>query len=217
MKYTPYKMQDVGIAESKHLFNVISTFAGGGGSSTGYRQAGGQIQAINEFVEEARTTYQENYPNTLIIPDDIKKLTGEDLINPVGLKVGELDLLDGSPPCSAFSVAGRAYTHEGGKHSKGYGKTKKYSDDQMVENIEDLFFEFLRVAEQIQPKVIVGENVKGLTMGEAKEYYHKIINEFEKIGYDVSSKVLNAKHFGVPQSRERTIFIAVRKDITAQV
>ena len=178
MKYTPYKMQDVSIAESKHLFNVISTFAGGGGSSTGYRLAGGHILAINEFVEEARTTYRENYPNTLIIPDDIKKLTGEDLLNPVGLKVGELDLLDGSPPCSAFSVAGRAYTHEGGKHSKGYGKTKKYSDDQMVENIEDLFFEFLRVAEQIQPKVIVGENVKGLTMGEAKEYYHKIINEF---------------------------------------
>ena len=217
MKYTPYKMQDVGIAESKHLFNVISTFAGGGGSSTGYRLAGGHILAINEFVEEARTTYQENYPNTLINPDDIKKLTGEDLMKPVGLKAGELDLLDGSPPCSAFSVAGRAYTHEGGKHSKGYGKTKKYSDDQIVENIEDLFFEFLRVAEQIQPKVIVGENVKGLTMGEAKEYYHKIINEFEKIGYDVSSKVLNAKHYGVPQSRERTIFIAVRKDITAQV
>ena len=161
-------MQDVEIAESRNLFNVISTFAGGGGSSTGYRLAGGHILAINEFVEEARTTYRENFPNTLIIPDDIKKLTGEDLLNPVGLKVGELDLLDGSPPCSAFSVAGRAYTHEGGKHSKGYGKTKKYSDDQIVENIEDLFFEFLRMAEQIQPKVIVGENVKGLTMGEAK-------------------------------------------------
>jgi len=89
MKYTPYKMQDVGIAESKHLFNVISTFAGGGGSSTGYRLAGGHILAINEFVEEARTTYQENYPNTLIIPDDIKKLTGEDLINPDFIKLAD--------------------------------------------------------------------------------------------------------------------------------
>ena len=217
MKYIPYKMQDVGIAESKNLFNVISTFAGGGGSSTGYRLAGGHILAINEFVEEARNTYRQNYPHTLIIPDDIKKLTGEDLLNPVGLRVGQLDLLDGSPPCSAFSVAGRGFTHHQGSHKAGYGKTKHYSDEQTVENIEDLFFEFLRVAEEVQPKVIVGENVKGLTMGEAKEYYHRIINEFEKIGYDVSSKVLNSKHYGVPQSRERTIFIGVRKDITAHV
>lgn len=217
MKYSPYKMQDVGIAESKNLFNVISTFAGGGGSSTGYRLAGGHILAINEFVEEARTTYRENYPNTLIIPDDIKKLTGEDLLNPVGLKVGELDLLDGSPPCSAFSVAGRAYTHEGGKHSKGYGKTKKYSDDQIVENIEDLFFEFLRVANEIKPKVIIAENVAGLTMGEAKEYYNKIQNTFENIGYDVASKVLNSVKYGVPQTRTRVFFIAVREDVTANI
>ena len=210
-------MQDVSIAESKHLFNVISTFAGGGGSSTGYRLAGGHILAINEFVEEARTTYQENYPNTLIIPDDIKKLTGEDLMKPVGLKAGELDLLDGSPPCSAFSVAGRAYTHEGGKHSKGYGKTKKYSDDQIVENIEDLFFEFLRVANEIKPKVIIAENVAGLTMGEAKEYYNKIQNSFENIGYDVASKVLNSVKYGVPQTRTRVFFIAVREDVTANI
>ena len=86
-----------------------------------------------------------------------------------------------------------------------------------MENIEDLFFEFLRVAKDIQPKVIIGENVKGLTIGDAKEYYHRIINEFDKIGYDVCSKVLNAKYFVVPQSRTRTIFIALRKDITTKV
>ena len=117
MLYEPYTIEEVKKSAEQKLFTVISTFAGGGGSSTGYRLAGGHILAINEFVEEARTTYRENYPNTLIIPDDIKKLTGEDLMKPGGLKAGELDLLDGSPPCSAFSVAGRAYTHEGGKHS----------------------------------------------------------------------------------------------------
>ena len=217
MKYIPYEMQDVGIAESKNLFRVISTFAGGGGSSTGYRLAGGRILAINEFVEEARNTYHANFPHTLIIPDDIKKLSGKDFLEPFDMKPGQLDILDGSPPCSAFSVAGKLSHGKGGKHSDGWGQTKKYSDDQIVENIEDLFFEFLRVAEEIKPKVIVGENVKGLTVGEAKEYFNRINNEFSNIGYDVSAKVLDAKHFGVPQTRARTIFIGVRQDITSKI
>ena len=217
MKYIPYELQDVGIAESKNLFRVISTFAGGGGSSTGYRLAGGHILAINEFVEEARNTYKANFPHTLIIPDDIKKLSGKDFLEPFDMKPGQLDILDGSPPCSAFSVAGKLSHGKGGKHSDGWGQTKKYSDDQMVENIEDLFFEFLRVADDIQPKVIVGENVKGLTIGEAKEYFNRINNEFSNIGYDVSAKVLDSKHFGVPQSRARTIFIGVRQDITSKI
>ena len=182
MKYTPYEMQDVGLAESKNLFRVISTFAGGGGSSTGYRLAGGHILAINEFVEEARNTYHANFPHTLIIPDDIKKLSGKDFLEPFEMKPGQLDILDGSPPCSAFSVAGKLSHGKGGKHSDGWGQTKKYSDDQVVENIEDLFFEFLRVADEIKPKVIVGENVKGLTVGEAKEYFNRINNEFSNIG-----------------------------------
>ena len=113
MKYIPYEMQDVGIAESKNLFRVISTFAGGGGSSTGYRLAGGNILAINEFVEEARNTYHANFPHTLIIPDDIKKLSGKDFLEPFDMKPGQLDILDGSPPCSAFSVAGKL------SHGKG--------------------------------------------------------------------------------------------------
>ena len=217
MNYKPYTMQDVYQGENKNLFSVISTFAGGGGSSTGYRLAGGKILAINEFVEEARNTYAANYPHTPIIPDDIKKLSGADIREVAGVAVGELDLLDGSPPCSAFSIAGRGFTHHGGSQKAGYGRSKHYSDEQTVENIEDLFFEFLRVAKDIQPKVIIGENVKGLTIGDAKEYYHRIINEFDKIGYDVCSKVLNAKYFGVPQSRTRTIFIALRKDITTKV
>ena len=217
MKYIPYEMQDVGIAESKNLFRVISTFAGGGGSSTGYRLAGGNILAINEFVEEARNTYHANFPHTLIIPDDIKKLSGKDFLEPFDMKPGQLDILDGSPPCSAFSIAGKLSHGKGGKHSDGWGQTKKYSDDQIVENIEDLFFEFLRVADEIKPKVIVGENVKGLTIGEAKEYFNRINNEFSNIGYDVSAKVLDAKHFGVPQTRARTIFIGVRQDITSKI
>jgi DNA (cytosine-5)-methyltransferase 1 len=217
MSYIPYTLQDVYDSESLEKFKVISTFAGGGGSSTGYRLAGGKILAVNEFVEEAQNTYRENYPNTPILPGDIKELTGKDFLELTGLKVGELDVLDGSPPCSAFSVAGKLSHSKEGKHSDGWGQTKKYSDGKMVENIEDLFFEFLRVAEEIKPKVIIAENVKGLTIGEAKEYFNKIQNTFEQIGYDVLAKVLDSRYFGVSQTRTRVIFIAIREDVSSAV
>jgi len=215
--YKSYTLKDVHDASSQNKFSVISTFAGGGGSSTGYRLAGGKILCVNEFVEEAQKTYHENYPDTPILPGDIKELTGKDFLDAAGIGVGELDILDGSPPCSAFSVAGVLSHGAGGKHSDGWGKTKLYSDGKMVENIEDLFFEFLRIAEYIKPKVIVAENVAGLTMGEAKEYFNKITNTFEKIGYDVSAKVLNSVNYGVPQTRTRVIFIGVREDVTVDV
>ena len=214
--YKSYTLKDVHDASSQNKFSVISTFAGGGGSSTGYRLAG-KILCVNEFVEEAQKTYHENYPDTPILPGDIKELTGKDFLDAAGIGVGELDILDGSPPCSAFSVAGVLSHGAGGKHSDGWGKTKLYSDGKMVENIEDLFFEFLRIAEYIKPKVIVAENVAGLTMGEAKEYFNKITNTFEKIGYDVSAKVLNSVNYGVPQTRTRVIFIGVREDVTVDV
>ena len=234
MVYCPYKLQDVYDASSQEKFKVISTFAGGGGSSTGYRLAGGKVLCINEFVEEAQRTYAENYPDTIILPGDIKELTGKDFLDATGVGVGELDILDGSPPCSAFSVAGKLSHNVNeeervdlfgnvtiekvpGKHSDGWGQTKNYSDGKMVENIEDLFFEFLRVANEIKPKVIVAENVKGLTIGEAKEYFNKILKEFENIGYDVCAQVLNSRDYGVSQTRTRVISIAVREDVAEKV
>ena len=215
--YKPYLLKDVYDASAQNKFTVISTFAGGGGSSTGYRLAGGNILCVNEFVEEARNTYKENYPNTPILPDDINKLSGQEFLDITGLDVGELDILDGSPPCSAFSMAGNVSHGKGNTHKDAFGKTKGYSDIKEVSNIEDLFFEFLRVADVIKPKVIIAENVAGLTMGEAKQYFNKIQNTFEKIGYDVCAKVLNSAYFGVPQSRSRVFFIGVRSDITLQI
>lgn len=234
MVYSPYNLQDVYDASSQEKFKVISTFAGGGGSSTGYRLAGGKVLVINEFVEEAQKTYAENYPDTIILPGDIKELNGKDFLDAAGVGVGEIDILDGSPPCSAFSVAGKLShnVHEeervdlwgnvtvekvAGKHSDGWGQTKNYSDGKSVTNIEDLFFEFLRVAEEIKPKVIVAENVKGLTVGEAKEYFNKILNTFEKIGYEVCAQVLDSRYYGVSQTRTRVIFIAVREDVAEKV
>jgi DNA (cytosine-5)-methyltransferase 1 len=209
MTYKPYLMKDVLTSAERKLFTVISTFAGGGGSSTGYRLAGANILAVNEFVDAAVETYKENYPDTPVLKDDIKKLTGEDFLKLVNIKKGELDILDGSPPCSAFSIAG--------KREKGWDKTKKYSDDKKVENIEDLFFEFIRIAKDIQPKIIVGENVAGITMGEAKEYFNRIVNEFSNIGYEAVGKVLNSADFGTPQARQRCFFVAVRNDVMEKI
>jgi DNA (cytosine-5)-methyltransferase 1 len=234
MIYKPYNLQDVYDASEQNKFKVISTFAGGGGSSTGYRLAGGKVLAVNEFVEEACNTYKENYPETPILPGDIKELTGQHFLDAAGVKVGEIDVLDGSPPCSAFSVAGKLSHNsieteyldfdgnvmtrkESGKHSDGWGQTKKYSDGKIVENIEDLFFDFLRIADDIRPKVIIAENVKGLTVGEAKNYLNQILNKFEEIGYNVSYQVLDSRYFGVSQTRTRCIFVGVRQDIADQV
>lgn len=230
--YQKYTVDDVKKSSARNLFTVISTFAGGGGSSTGYRLAGANIIAINEFVEEAIKTYSTNFPDTKIIPGDIKKLTAKDFLDAANLKPGELDILDGSPPCSAFSVAGKRekgwaghvtdtrksyFDDDGNIIEEGEIEVqegiKKYSDGKTVEAIEDLFLEFIRIAKEIKPKVIVAENVKGITFGEAKSKLYEFVNSFEKIGYQVTYQVLNAADFGVPQARERTLFVCIREDV----
>lgn len=100
-------------------FKVVSTFSGGGGSCLGYRMAGFRVVYANEFVEEARRTYKANHPNSYLDGRDIRQVTGEDILSICGLKKGELDLFDGSPPCSAFSTAGA--------REKGWGRSKACS------------------------------------------------------------------------------------------
>lgn len=232
MKYEPYTVEDVIKASSQKKFNVISCFAGGGGSSTGYRLAGGNILLINEFVEEAIASYKQNYPDTPVLVDDIKKYSGKDFLDIANIKTGELDILDGSPPCSAFSVSGKrekgwagyvedtrkTYIDDDGNivqegELKVKDGIKNYSDGKEVEGIEDLFLEFIRVAKDIHPKVIVAENVKGITFGKAREKLFEFINGFEEIGYQVTYEVMNAADYGVPQMRERTIFVCIRNDV----
>lgn len=214
----PYKLEDVKKASEQNLFNVVSLFAGGGGSSTGYRLAGGRVLAINEFIEAAQNAYARNYPETHIFKEDVRLLTGDMILEKIGMEKGALDILDGSPPCASFSTAG--------KREKGWGIEKKYSDK--VQRVDDLFYEFARILAEVQPKVFIAENVKGLTMGAAANLlgseqfdlfgedngiYHTLV----KCGYRVRYKVLNAKNFGVPQSRERTIFVGIRNDLKGEI
>jgi len=214
--YKPLTMKDVYDGEAKELFTVVSTFAGCGGSSTGYRLAGGKVLAINEFIPAARDSYKANYPTTHIFPQDIRKLTGEAILNKKKKKKGELDILDGSPPCSAFSMCG--------SREKGWGEVKKYSSTK--QRVDDLFFEYARLIREVQPKVFVAENVKGLTVGESKNLLgdHEgslfdddkpktIIDTLIDCGYKVDHRVLKAYHFGVPQIRTRLFIIGVRNDL----
>lgn len=205
-KYTIPTVKELRSAtdNGNHKFEVVSLFAGGGGSSTGYRMAGGKVLAINEFIPEAVKTYKANWPTTDVLPGDIRKLSGEDILHVIGRKRGQLDILDGSPPCSAFSTAG--------SRNKGWGKAKKYSDASQ-ENVEDLFFDYIRILRDIQPKVFVAENVSGLAKGVAKGYLNKILRELRASGYQVSCKILDAQWLGVPQKRARTIFVGVRNDL----
>lgn len=184
-------------------YRVASTFSGGGGSCLGYRMAGYRVVYANEFVEEAQRTYKANHPNSFLDTRDIRQVMPEDVLKKAGVDRGELDILDGSPPCSAFSTAG--------KREAGWGKVKAYSDK--AQRVDDLFFEYVRLLDGIRPKVFVAENVSGLVKGTAKGYFKRILAALREPGYRVSCRVLDAQWLGVPQARQRTIFIGVRDDL----
>jgi DNA (cytosine-5)-methyltransferase 1 len=188
-------------------FNAISTFSGGGGSSTGYRMAGFKVLWANEFIDAARDTYRANMaPHTILDGRDIRQVKASEILEAIKMQPGELDLFDGSPPCASFSTAG--------KRQAGWGKVKKYSDK--AQRTDDLFFEYIRLLRELKPKTFVAENVSGLVKGAAKGYFIEIMRELKASGYRVTCKVLDAQWLGVPQSRQRTIFVGVREDLKAE-
>lgn len=186
---------------------VASTFSGCGGSSLGYRMAGYRVAWASEFVLAAREAYLANAaPHTIVDDRDIREVQPDDVLTAIGMAAGELDLLDGSPPCSSFSTAGR--------REAGWGRSKKYSDTE--QRTDDLFHEFARILCGIQPRTFVAENVSGLVKGTAKGYFLRILAELKGCGYQVNARLLDAQWLGVPQARQRLIFIGVRDDLHAQ-
>lgn len=183
---------------------VAELFAGGGGSSTGWRMAGFHVVYANEFVPAAADTYRANSaPDTIVDERDIRGVTGQDILTQIGCAVGDLDVLSGSPPCSSFSTAG--------KRSAKWGTVNVYSDTQ--QRTDDLFYEYARLIKDIQPRVFVAENVSGLVKGVSKGYFKAILAAMQGCGYRVSARLLNAAWLGVPQSRQRLIFVGVRNDM----
>ena len=203
MTYLVPTMAEIAKVKGSNGFTMVSTFSGCGGSCLGFEMAGFNLLWANEFIEEARTTYKANHPGVILTDSDIREITAESILNDTGLKIGELDLFEGSPPCASFSTAGI--------REKAWGKVKKYSDK--VQQADDLFFEYARLVKGLQPKVFIAENVTGLVKGKAVGYFKLILKELKEAGYTVEVKILDASYLGVPQARQRVIFIGVRNDL----
>lgn len=184
-------------------FNAISTFSGCGGSSLGYKMAGFKVLWANEFIPAAQDVYRLNHPDTILNTKDIRQIESDEILEAIGMEPGQLDLFDGSPPCASFSTAG--------KREAGWGKVKAYSDTK--QRTDDLFFEYARLVRGVQPKVFVAENVSGLVKGTAKGYFLEILAALKECGYNVKARLLDAQWLGVPQMRQRVIFVGVRKDL----
>lgn len=201
LKY-PYTLHYAKEKSNENKFNVITTFSGGGGSTLGYMLSGATVLCALEYVEIAAETYSSNF-NSPILVEDIRKISGKDLLNLANC--ADIDILDGSPPCSAFSI--------NGSRESGWNKSKKYSTNKVIDNIEDLFYDFIRIAKDINPKIIVAENVLGLSIGAAKNKLFHILNSFEDIGYSAYYFCMDSYDYGAPQSRKRIIIVCIRKDI----
>jgi DNA (cytosine-5)-methyltransferase 1 len=186
-------------------FKVASTFSGCGGSCLGYRMAGFKVVWANEFVPAAQESYRANMSMGSILDcRDIRLVQPSEILLATGLARGELDLLDGSPPCQAFSTAG--------KREKGWGKEKIYEHGARQCN-ETLFDEYIRLLRGLQPKTFVAENVSGLVKGTAKGWFIEVLRALKSSGYRVTARLLDAQWLGVPQMRQRIIFVGVREDL----
>ena len=205
-KYFQYTLAELKKSSDRKLFNVVSFFAGGGGSSCGYKLAGGDMICVNEFQQIHADTYSANWPDTPVIVDDIRKIEPQQIQQIIGGV--EIDILDGSPPCPPFSMSGTK--------RKGWGK-EKMAYGWKQKNIEDLTFEQVRMVKTLQPKVVICENVKGLTMDYARDYLNMMIKEYEDCGYIMTHKVLNAWEHGVPQKRQRVFMVGVRNDVADKI
>lgn len=210
MKKPPFKqltMKEVNEKKNTNGYNVVSTFSGAGGSCIGLKLAGFNILYAVEFIEEAQKTYALNHSEVYLDKRDIREIKGEDILMQCKLNKGDLDLLEGSPPCSGFSQMGLG--------SDGWNCVKKYSDSE--QRVDDLFFEFIRLVKEVQPKIVLCENVPALATGKNKGMLKLIVNEFKKIGYTIKMKVLDASYLDVPQKRKRLIIIGKRNDLPIKI
>tara|TARA_R110000823_G_scaffold145824_1_gene276052 strand:- start:74 stop:1156 length:1083 start_codon:yes stop_codon:yes gene_type:complete len=187
---------------TKDKGKVFSCFACGGGSTMGYKLAGFDVLGCNEIDPKMIEAYKINHNPKYSYLEPIQTFK---LRKDLPKELYNLDILDGSPPCSSFSMAGN--------REKDWGKEKKFREGQAEQVLDNLFFDFIDLAKELQPKVVVSENVKGLLMGNAKEYVRNIYKEFDKAGYYCQHWLLNASKMGVPQRRERVFFICLRKDL----
>ena len=186
-----YTLSHMNELSERKLFSVISTFAGGGGSSIGYKLAGGNVVLANEIDPDAVGTYKRNHPKTQMIADDIKNL--DDLEN----GSDDLDILDGSPPCITFSIA--------------RSRKREFEEEGETEN---LVLDYVRLALTARPKICVIENVQQF---KSAPVFKETIRKLKEGGYKTVHRVLNSSDFGVPQRRKRLFILGIRNDVAEKV
>lgn len=203
LKTGPWKLSDLNSIRSNGL-KVFSCFHCGGGSTMGYKLAGFDVLGGVDIDRDMVKLYRKNHNPKLSYQMGIQRFNRiPDHLLPKELF--ELDVLDGSPPCSSFSMSGA--------REKKWGKESKFREGQAVQVLDDLFFHFIDTAKRLQPKVVVAENVKGMLAGNARFYVKKIFKHFSEAGYDCQLFLLNAASMGVPQKRERVFFIGRRQNL----
>ena len=168
----------------------------------GYKLAGYTVLGNCEIDPDMEKLYKQNQHPKYTYLMDIRNFN-QLQVYPDELK--NLDILDGSPPCSVFSMTGR--------REKIWGKEKAFREGQKEQRLDDLFLHFIRTAEILRPKIVIAENVCGLLYGNAKGYVNELLKAFEAAGYAVQIFQLNAQTMGVPQQRKRVFFIAHRHDL----
>jgi DNA (cytosine-5)-methyltransferase 1 len=185
----------------KNGLKVFGTFICGGGSTMGYKLAGFEHLGGVEIDPQVADVYKTNHNPKYLFVEDIREFANrtefpEDLY--------DLDILDGSPPCSSFSMAGN--------REKDWGKEKVFREGQAKQRLDDLFFDYIKLAKKLQPKVVIAENVKGLVS--MKDVFEVIKKDFKNTGkgYRIYAKELFAPDYGIPQSRKRIFFIGISEE-----
>ena len=179
----------------KNGLTVMSTFCGGGGSTMGYKLAGYEVIAANDIDKEMAQVYKTNHSPKQFFECSISDLLKRD-------DLPEVDVLDGSPPCSVFSVAGLV--------SKAWGIKKKFREGQSEQVLDTLFFEFEKLARKMGPKVVVAENVKEMVRANSVPYAKEYARRMAQSGYKTQVFILDGSKMGLPQSRKRVFFISNR-------
>lgn len=204
MKEYEWNLSDLKNVE-KNGKKVFTTFSCGGGSSMGYKLAGYEVIGNCEIDPKINDMYVKNHHPRYNFMMGVQDFYKEPNKSKIPEELFDIDVLDGSPPCSVFSMSGG--------REKFWGKEKMFREGQAKQVLDDLFFEFLNVAELLKPKVIIAENVKGMIAGNAKGYINMIFRRMGELGYKAQLFLLNAATMGVPQKRERVFFVAQRNDI----
>lgn len=183
---------------------VFGTFVCGGGSAMGYKLAGYDYMGGVELDKKVAEIYKKNLLPRYLFVEDLREFNKrgdlpEELYN--------LDILDGSPPCTLFTSS------LGKKRENLWGKKKKYNEGKCSQTLDDLPFVWIETVKKLGPKVALMENVEGLTKGNAVKYLHGIIQELILAGYTPQVFILDSKDMGVPQRRRRIFVVAGRTDL----